>query len=385
MSDYTITRPPRRLPLGDRTTENRERVEDTRTRIGWIFEPMEPKSFVVATCSIAVIALLGIATLNWSVNPYGQYPPRLIEPLVQDSRVEKLALFDGLEEQPDGLVLGSSRAMKFEPQYLQKKTHLTFFNFAVNHGRPEDFVAILRNYRDRYGRSPKLVLIGVDIASLNDVVPSDARLSSAPRLHRFVQGDLPWSEEFERYCQLFSYQQSSASMKSLRLACSTSPRKQIPEQFDSDGTIQYLERDEQLKSGTYDFDGALQYNQRELQSIFSSMKHLSKTRLGYLLEAVRLCEFNGCQAVLFATVHHPFLRETLAEKTDFLRRESEAAESLQMLARSLGADFLNFGTVESFGGEPTEFYDGVHPMEANTRRMIDHMAPIIKEALYAVQ
>jgi hypothetical protein len=351
----------------------------------WLVAPLPPKKFALVTTSTAVALLGMIAAINWIVNPYGQYSPHIFRPVVQDSRSEKYQLFDQLPTAPEGLILGSSRAMKFEPSYLEKRTQLSFFNFAVNHGRPEDFLAILRMYRDRYGCSPKAVLIGVDIASLNDVVPSDARLSSEPMLHSYVRGLLPWHDEFDRMSQLLSYQQLSASMKSLRAATRRSIRKEADSHFDDSGVIQYVTRQRQIDEGTYDFESALQFNQREFLEVFAPFKSLSETRLAFLRETVRLCEANHCQVYLFATVHHPKLREKLIAKTDFLRVESQAIDSLRKIAMDLNANFIDFGSVEDFNGEPEEFFDGIHPKESNARRMIDRMLPKLNEALYAIQ
>ncbi|HUP80382.1 MAG TPA: hypothetical protein VM260_17640, partial [Pirellula sp.] len=100
--------------------------------------PVCPKRFCVCTACIVAVSLFCVATVNWTVNPYGQYSSSCFEPIVQDSRCEKIELFERLETAPLGLILGSSRALKFEPEYLQTRTSQTFFNFAVNHGRPED-------------------------------------------------------------------------------------------------------------------------------------------------------------------------------------------------------------------------------------------------------
>ena len=143
-----------------------------KTVIERLKSPLEPKRFCACSASLVVASLVCVATLNWTVNPYGQYSSNCFEPIVQDSRCEKVELFERLEAAPQGLILGSSRALKFEPEYLQTRTSQTFFNFAVNHGRPEDFLATVRYYRDRFGFCPKTVLIGVDVASLNDVIPN---------------------------------------------------------------------------------------------------------------------------------------------------------------------------------------------------------------------
>lgn len=344
---------------------------------------MSSRSFCLLVSNLVLALLACISVLNWVVNPYGQYSPRLVHPVVRETRSEKFELFQELTEKPDGLILGSSRSLKFEPKYLKEHTSLTFFNFGVNHGRPEDFLAILRAYRDRYGCSPAVVLMAIDIASLNDLVPSDARLCAEPNLYRFVKNELPWKENFDRFCQLFSYQQTSASISALRASIGNrAPRHD--EVFDSDGVIQYIKRQAEMEQDCYDFEAALDYNIREYKNLYGGMKQLSRRRLSYLFEAVRLCEQNGSQVFLFTTVYHPRLRDILASKTNFTVLEEEAIHELSRLAQGLNANFINFGSIEKFGGNQEQFYDGIHPTEFNTRLMIDRMLPTLHEALYAI-
>lgn len=346
---------------------------------------MDPKRFCACSAGLVVASLVCVATLNWTVNPYGQYSSNCFEPIVQDSRCEKVELFERLEAAPQGLILGSSRALKFEPEYLQTRTSQTFFNFAVNHGRPEDFLATVRYYRDRFGFCPKTVLIGVDVASLNDVIPNDARLSAEPRLFAFAQDTSSWCDEFDRFSQLFSYQQLTASVRSIRNCVRPIQRNEVEQCFSADGVIQYLERQSQIDAGTYDFESALDFNQREFLSVFGQLSEPSQRRLRYLRETVQLCKSNGSQVYLFATVSHPRLRERLAAKTKFLQVEERAIKEMERIATELDATFVDFGSVEAFDGDPDCFVDGIHPLEPNTRRMIDRLMPRTSEASFAIQ
>ncbi len=347
--------------------------------------PISPKHFCLSFASLVCVSLLFVSTLNWIVNPYGQYSSNCLQPIVQDSRSEKVELFERLETAPQGLILGSSRALKFEPEYLQARTSQTFFNFAVNHGRPEDFLAIVRYYHHRFGCFPKTLLIGVDIASLNDVVPNDARLCSEPRLYCFASETSSWSDNFERFSQLFSYQQLISSIKSLRLCVHPTQQNEREQKFRPDGVIEYIKRQSEMASGTYDFESALDFNEREFLALFHEFRVPSQRRLGYLHETLRLCQANDCQVYLFTTVSHPRLRERLTTKTKFLELEERSLNAMKELARNFDAKFIDFGSVETFAGDPACFVDGIHPLEPNTRRMIDRLLPRTSEASYAVQ
>lgn len=350
--------------------------------------PLQPKSFAITVIFISMLCLVCVAALNWLVNPYRQYSSHLIEPLVRDSRSEKVALFEQQLSKAEGLILGSSRTMKLEPSYLQARTNLSFFNFGVNHGRPEDFLAIVQLYNVSTGHFPKSVLIGVDVAALNDNVPSDARLIAEPKLYSFVRNKLPWTEEFDRLSQLFSYQQFTSSIKSLRnnLIANASQAASNPiEVFAPDGVIQYLQRQAERLDGKYDFEKAMQCNNKEFLSVFGGMSKLSHRRLSYLHDVVSLCEQQGCQVTMFLTVHHPTLRNTLSQKTDFERLEQDAKAALQKITDECHARFVDLSTLDTFGGDPNEFVDGIHPLEPNTRLMIDRLFPKSTVSQYAVQ
>ena len=354
----------------------------------FVTAPLHPKSFAITTTCFTVMLLCCVATINWLVNPYSQYSSNLLAPLVRDSRSEKVALFEQQQQPSEGLILGSSRTMKFEPKYLQHRTNLRFFNFGVNHGRPEDFLAIVLLYKNSFGQFPKSVLIGVDVAALSDTVPSDARLNAEPKLYSQVRYDLPWTDEFDRLTQLLSYQQFASSIKSIQKVLTSNSLKitsKATEAFDADGVIQYLQRESERLAGSYDFDKAIQYNELEFLTVFRGMTSLSKTRIKYLQKAVAQCEQNGCQVTLFLTVHHPILRETLSNKTAFVRLEQNAKEALQNLADESQARFVDLSTIDTFGGDPKEFVDGVHPLEPNTRRMIDRLFPQSTKEQYAIQ
>ena len=50
-------------------------------------------------------------------------------------------LLDALKKPPQLVVLGGSRAQRFEPNYIRRLTGLSAFNFALQNGRPEDAYA----------------------------------------------------------------------------------------------------------------------------------------------------------------------------------------------------------------------------------------------------
>ena len=130
--------------------------------------------FVVSALGMACVTAL----LNFIVNPYSQYPTHFLEPLVQTSRMQKVALLSKTKNSAEALVLGSSRVMKFEPDYLKSKTGLNFFNGGMNYVRPEDCLAFLRHFRKTTGRDPTELIVGVDVVGFSDAAVDSRLLQS---------------------------------------------------------------------------------------------------------------------------------------------------------------------------------------------------------------
>ena len=63
-----------------------------------------------------------------------------------DARRQKMDLFRAYQAQEpvQGLILGSSRTMKLDPQVFGEATGQRFFNFTVDAARAEDYLAVYR-------------------------------------------------------------------------------------------------------------------------------------------------------------------------------------------------------------------------------------------------
>jgi hypothetical protein len=77
--------------------------------------------------------------------------------------------------------------------------------------------------------------------------------------------------------------------------------------------------------------------------------------------------------VLFTTPLHPELADSLHANSTHEARQRELIDFVQTLAARHGCEFHDLSQIGSFGGDPRNFLDGVHPLETNTRRMIDRL------------
>ena len=120
-----------------------------------------------------------------------------------------------------------------------------------------------------------------------------------------------------------------------------------------------------------DFAAALAYNKREYKQLTQDFDRLSVRRRQLLQSFVELCRQGQTHLVVFTTPLHPDLADYLRQTTCYEDRRRELVDWLEDLARKQNFEFRDLSQVDSFAGEPEVFVDGVHPLEANTRRMID--------------
>ena len=80
---------------------------------------------------------------------------RTHDPLyVPTDRAVKLRLIKRLPQAPQLLILGGSRASRFEPSYFEQLTGLRGFNLALQNGRPEDAWAFVNFVHQRFPGPP---------------------------------------------------------------------------------------------------------------------------------------------------------------------------------------------------------------------------------------
>jgi hypothetical protein len=336
----------------------------------WLWEP-NANRFALIFVGLLGGALACVATLNFFVNPLAIYPSQILPPVVQTTRTEKLELLDAYTEAPDGLILGSSRVMKIEPAYLQQKTGLSFFNAGVDYARPEDHLALAREYLRRFGHAPKMILLGVDVTAYSASAPVEVELVNTMRLADHVPEALTWRDRVERYENLLSWHQTKLSLMSIKHRLRASPESSPAESFQPDGLRIYHERESQIANGTYDLDAGIEYNQREYKAAFNGFQKHSGLRRQLFLELIKYCREHRTRLIVFIAPMHPSLESFLQTQTESTERSGEVVSFVSNLADLYQFPLIDLSSIDAFKGDPKQFVDGVHPLEPNTRRMID--------------
>ncbi len=322
--------------------------------------------------AVLLMGLVAVASINAIVNPFAQYSARVFRPVVQTSRAAKMELFDNLcrTRFPDALILGSSRVTKFEPDYAAQLTGLTFFNAGVNYGSGEDFLAWFRYFQDRTGHAPRMILLGLDAAGFSERVKPDARLVGCRPLAHEIADVLSIEDQIHPYTELLAWSQFRQSLRSLgshALRRVTDPE----EHYRADGVLVYDRREAEIAADTYDFAAALAYTSHEYLTKFQDFGSVSATQLRMLARLLAECQAAGTAVVAFYTTTHPKQLAELRARASYDEHFADLDSQVRSICEQYRVALTDLREVSRYGGDPTQFVDGIHPREANTRRMLD--------------
>jgi hypothetical protein len=262
--------------------------------------------------------------------------------------------------------------MKLEPAYLQSRTGFSFFNAGVSHATPEDHLAWYRHFREISGSPPKMLVLGLDLATFSDQSQPDARLLSAAPLSRQITDLLRYRDRAARWTELLSWHQTRESARSWLLHLG----KLMPEplvSFEEDGLLVYRQREKQIEAGEYDFESALNYTVSEAEHQFRDYLGVSALRLAILDRLLTECSADNTRLIVFLTTLHPRQQQHLLESSNYAARKQELRIALAQRAIAHQFTLVDLSNSTSYGGDYDEFVDGIHPLEANTRRMIDKL------------
>lgn len=106
-----------------------------------------------------VSMIVFVIITNFLVNPRGIYGPSFFPTLVTNMRNKKVNDFNNLDESPDLVIIGSSRALSINPDYVEKKTGLSTYNFGVTGTYLDEYLVILRYIFDQEKTNPPKVIL----------------------------------------------------------------------------------------------------------------------------------------------------------------------------------------------------------------------------------
>ncbi len=290
------------------------------------------------------------------------WPEELICPSERSFKADQI---EQLGYAPKVVFFGGSRSTRFEPSYLKQQTGLKGFNLAMTNGKPEDAWVFAHFLHERAPDTRLRWVWGVQASTLQNL-DLEAGLIQDPRLNRYLPAGL------------------------LRAQGELLPQtaEEVPEtgrverrKYSRDGVILWNSYDQAETRGRTLARSLEIYIKRALKKqqpagvakgdkVSRSRRYFEAT-LGYLNEI-------GAEPVIVAMPVHPLVLEALQPGGRQERHERFLAY-LDSLHDQYEFEFIDLSEIESFDGDPDDFYDGVHIKAANARRVIDALVHAFPE------
>ena len=274
-------------------------------------------------------------------------------------RTCKCDRLERLSEPPELVVLGGSRAQRFEPSQLERLSGLPAFNFAAQNLRPEDAYAMARYL---FWRAPDVKLRciwAVQVTTFGDT-PLHPGLLAEERLTQFLPGDL-----------IAQQRALDADVAAHEVLWS--------DEYSPRGAL-LRNRYDRVEERGISFDTVMQtYLGRMMPKAAAPSPHEQRRSKLYFEKTLGLFNVHGVAPVLVIMPYHP---EALAAFRAVGWQDK--LDALNAYLRSLQGRYafhlLDYTEIASFGGSADGFYDGAHVKRENARRIVRQVIADAPEA-----
>ncbi len=326
------------------------------------------KIFAIALLSF-FLGTAGIMAMNYVVNPHGKYNSSVLPSLVWTGRADKAKLLKEFDENPDVLILGSSRSMKIDPDFIKEKTGMPAFNAAVNSANAEDYYAMLRYSLDTLEKKPKYIILGIDVEAFHNNTPIDERLLFNQTLSKYLNAKDQISFK-DTLISLLSYEETSNSFVSLYYKITGYPDQST--YYDDDGFLHYTR-----KSGTVteqNYESKIEEYIKRYRARFAGYTHLSEKRKDYFEKFLALANEENIKVISFITTLHDDIIDDLKKTRNYDEIKRQLVTYLNELDQQ-HANFVyeDYDRVDKYDGILTAFYDGAHIHEKNAVRIAERL------------
>jgi hypothetical protein len=320
---------------------------------------------VLATTAVL---LLGVFVFNAVVDPWGGLGTAVFPTLVPTDRPVKAALIARLEQPPQLVVFGSSRALKIDPAYLQQRLGQKGFNAAVSDGHPEDAWALLSYIHSRFPNAHPHFLWVLDVESFRGA--PDPGVLDTPALARFIPSAERWRARLRGVLPLLSWKALRASIKVLRVDASGTGIPLRDTVFTNNGYRAIDVHDISRANGST-LGAQLRASEALYSWVYRSIyPGLSRNAESYFEQTLAKMNAWGYPPVIVLSPIHPALRKVLGP-LGWDERHRQVLAYVQALKSRYAFTFLDMTSLSSFGGSPRLFYDGMHLTLPNIQRLLD--------------
>lgn len=334
--------------------------------------------FFVVFFSVFLLLVVCYLALFRVVDPRSEYGTGKFPAPLANARVTKQKKFKDylVNHKIDGLVLGSSRSMLFDPKVIDKKTGHVFFNFSVENAMVEDYLAIYR-WVLKQGVKPKMLIVGLDVEALNPSDKIDDRLQDNSAMLAALEDTKTGfldrtSSSLAKASNALTIQSALAMEKGVQLKFRPTPQTDIVE---PDGHTEYPTYEKDRAAGTFDLEKKIGETIPGYSAQYKDMDKLSPMRVGRLQELVQEATTNGATVILWVPPLHPETVVKLTDSTPYAARLKETVKLAQDTAAKFPGQVqaFDFSSPDKFGGNDKDWRDGAHMDKRNAARVLGKM------------
>ena len=334
------------------------------------------RGFILFIIVAALLLMTSVAVVNALVDPYGILGTGVFPTATTSDRSVKADLIEKLKQAPQLIVLGSSRSMRYDPEYLQQKTGLRTFNAGVNIiGGAADVWAMTNYLHDRFPQSHPRYLWLVDVETFTTTVKES--LTAEPRLARYLDKTTGTAGRAgselttigDDLKSLLSWATTRDSLRILAHQSTASAKEQaFRRQFRPNGgiaakTMSPAERQHQTAESLARY--TLLY-----QTAYHAIDPQAQR---YVEQTLALLNQSGSEPLIVLTPLSPMFQQKLGP-LGWYDRHQQVVDFFSSLASRYRFTFADMTSVSTWSGSPTEFFDGVHPSYPNIHTLIDFLA-----------
>jgi hypothetical protein len=322
--------------------------------------------YAIATVASLAVALVAVFTFNAIVDPFSLIGTKLLPPALENDRTIKLDLIDKLKENPQVVVLGSSRSRQAEPAFIDKLTGLkTGFNAGVTGGSAADAWVMIRNVGARFPNGKRTYIWFLDYRlATNGVNP---QLAEDPRSRPYL-GSKSVRFSLADVGTYLGFQATKASYRVVKACIEGRCHGRL--RYNADGsinqsTLRYLP--EHAKSLA-----------RSVKQHLADVKHQSptlppytKSQFFYVDEALAWMNAHGSTPVIVLNPIYPSVYRVMQER--HFKREQEALAELRKQQQRFRFVVVDCSDIRKWHGKAPDFSNATHVNQRNMRRMLRYI------------
>ena len=328
------------------------------------------RAFIAAFLATFLGVACALAALVRITDPLAVFGTGLLPPVVSADRDYKATLYRSAEPRPGVVVLGSSRVKTLRPACIESLTGEPAFNFGVNAGVAEDYVAILRFMLAEPRFGVREILLGADPEAFTGEPGAGRALHTSRILSRYAPPSAVGTRSVPAtgLADLLAWENIAAAVRSLRRQYL--PEAELPQEaIASDGWQTHPRWDAELAARDFPQGERVRESVAAVRARYRRELRLSPSRLLLLARLLQEAREAGVKVTAFIPPLHPDLERSL----DAGSLPSLTAEMVGVLRDAERRGLLRYvhtSGVPGYSSDPSLYYDAVHMMAGNGDRLL---------------